>query len=142
MLGTCVNKSHHDFLCLCTDGWTGNYCQEKVNYCKNVTCKNNGVCRPLFRDYLCECVSSNYYGRHCEITTRALVVRKNISMSLSYIAIACLLTVISFFVTMDLLKYLFRIDITRDELERYRRKHTPRKKTDARTAVHLEYVNE
>jgi hypothetical protein len=99
-----------------------------VNYCQNITCENNGVCRPLFQDYQCECTSSDYSGRYCEITASTLIARKAVSKSFGYIAIICIAIVIAFIVVLDALKYLFRIDPTRDEFERLRRRKLLKKK--------------
>ena len=92
-----------------------------INYCDNITCANNGVCRRSFMNYTCDCVDESYSGRYCEIVGKKLVVLKFVSKSFSYIAITFLAIVAAFFVIMDILKYCFGIDPTKDELERIRR---------------------
>jgi hypothetical protein len=121
-IGTCNETSNRTFLCSCLSGWTDSYCQTKINYCSNVTCLNQGVCRPLLLNYTCECVGISYSGRHCEIVATTLVVRQIVCKSFGYIAILCLTIVVSFFVIMDILKYCFGIDPTKHEFERARRK--------------------
>ena len=141
ILGTCVNTSYTEFVCICADGWTNRYCETKVNYCHNISCQNGGICRPLFRDYRCECVSSSYSGRHCEITTSALIARKTLSRSFGYIAIICISIVIGFIVILDILKYFFRIDPVRGARERLRRRYIQKKKKKPGVAVRFVYVN-
>jgi hypothetical protein len=125
--GTCKEQSNTTFVCLCEEGWHGVHCEMKVNYCENVTCENNGVCRPLFRNYSCECLGDSYSGRHCEITSQKTFVRKIVSKSLSYIAILSLASVVGFIVIMDILKYGFGIDPVHEERERLRRKKQVKK---------------
>jgi len=83
---------------------------------------NNGVCRPLFRNYTCECLGESYSGRHCEIITTKIVTYQMVSKSFAYVAIIAMVSVAIFIVVMDILKYCFGIDPTREELERIRRK--------------------
>ena len=137
-----MNKSNTEFECICVLGWTNKNCEKKVNFCENVTCQNNAVCRPLFRDYKCECLSTSYSGRYCEIISTSLVVRKIVSKSVGYIAIICVLIVIGLVVTLDVLKYVFHIDPVRDEGERLRgKKQVVKKRTQPHIAIRYEYVN-
>ncbi|CAF0808853.1 unnamed protein product [Adineta ricciae] len=119
--GACNETSDKEFYCTCTPGWEGLHCDRKIDYCKNVTCMNNGICRSSHPNYTCDCLGSSYYGRHCEFTTTKLVVYKMISKSFAYIAIIAIVSVILFVVIMDILKYVFGIDPTREELQRIRR---------------------
>ncbi|CAF0851854.1 unnamed protein product [Adineta ricciae] len=119
--GACNETSDKEFDCTCTPGWEGLHCDRKIDYCKNVTCMNNGVCRSSHPNYTCDCLGSSYYGRHCEFTTTKVVVYKMISKSFAYIAIIAIVLVILFVVIMDILKYVFGIDPTREELQRIRR---------------------
>jgi hypothetical protein len=125
------------FNCTCTFGWTGIHCQTKINYCKNVTCLNNGVCRPLLGDYKCECLGDSFSGRHCEITANDILVRQAVSKSLSFVAILAGSSVIGFIVIMDVLKYGFGIDPVHDERERLRRK---RRATKIKRPVIVKYT--
>ena len=99
-----------------------------MNYCKNVTCENQGVCRSLLGDYRCECLGDSYSGRHCQFVSIRTVVFQIVSKSLGYIAILSLTIVVVFVVTMDLLKYGFGIDPVRVEREQLRREKQPRKR--------------
>jgi hypothetical protein len=128
------------FNCTCAFGWTGIHCETKINYCENVICLNNGVCRPLLGDYKCECLGDSFSGLHCEITANHIVVRQLVSKSFAFIAILAGISVIAFVVIMDILKYCFGIDPTHDELERIRQKK--RAKTTKRPVIiKYMYVN-
>jgi hypothetical protein len=140
-LGTCSNISNSDYLCVCEEGWTGIQCESMVNYCQNVTCKNNGVCRPLFRAYKCECLGTSYSGGHCEITASSLTIRQIVAKSFGYIAIIFIISVFVFVGTLDVLKYVFHIDSARGELERLRRRKYRKKKRKRGIAIHSRYVN-
>ncbi|UJR18357.1 hypothetical protein I4U23_005260 [Adineta vaga] len=121
--GKCFEILSKTFNCTCNDGWQGIHCESMINYCnfKNVTCLNNGVCRPLLLNYTCECLGNNYYvGRHCEITLKNIIIFKMISKSFSYIAIIAMITVALFIIIMDILKYGFGIDPVAEERKRIR----------------------
>ena len=132
-LGTCNETSNSTFECVCENGWTGIHCELKVNYCENVRCLNNGVCRPLFLNFTCECLGTSYSGRYCEITETKTIIHQTVSKSFGYIAILSLVSVALFFIIMDGLKYIFGIDPIKDELEKMkkekrlknRKKHPP-----------------
>jgi hypothetical protein len=126
-IGTCITVTNTTFNCTCAFGWTGTHCEIKINYCANVTCQNNGVCRPLLGSYKCECLGNSFSGLHCEITAAHIVMRKAISKSFAYIAILAALIVVAFVVIMDVLKYCFGIDPTRDELEQIQRQKRAKK---------------
>jgi hypothetical protein len=97
-----------------------------INYC--VKCLNNGVCRPLLLNYTCECLGDSYYGPHCELTETKIIIYKIVSKSFAYVAIVAMTIVAMFVVIMDVLRYCFGIDLTREELERYRREKRARKR--------------
>ena len=130
-VGICNETSDKTFSCSCKSGWEGTRCENQINYCMNVTCQNKAVCRPLFLNYTCECLSDGYSGRHCEITSTQMVMRQVVCKSLGYIAIIALVIVVMFIVIMDILKYCFGIDPVREERERLQRskrrvpKHRP-----------------
>ena len=140
-LGVCYEPSNTTFKCSCLNGWTGTHCERKVNYCENVKCLNNAVCRPLFLNYTCECLGTSYSGRHCEIVATALVVRQVVCKSFGYIAILFLVIVVSFFVIMDILKYCFGIDPAKHELEKFRRAKAARRAKRPPVIQRFIYVN-
>jgi hypothetical protein len=127
-LGTCNETLNRTFVCHCQIDWEGDHCERIVNYCKNVTCQNNGVCRSLLGDYLCECLGDSYSGRHCEITAKAILVYKPVSKSCGYVAIISMTSVAMLIVMMDILKYCFAIDPVREQRERIRQQKQARKR--------------
>jgi hypothetical protein len=104
------------------------YCEIKTNFCWNITCQNNGVCRPIVGNYTCECLGDSYFGRHCEHTTKKMVIYKIVSKSFGYVAIIAMVIVGMFIVIMDILKYCFGIDPVEEERERMRRKRVEKKR--------------
>ena len=116
-----------------------------VNYCDGITCYNDGVCRPLFLNYTCECLGTSFSGRHCEYVSTLLYIRRTVSRSLGYIAAIALTVVAGFVIVMDTLKYLFGIDPTKPELERIRRLRAWKRmkpKRQLRIAQRYIYVHE
>lgn len=116
------------FQCICASGWQGTHCESKTNYCYNITCENNGICRPLLLDYKCECLGNSYSGRHCEIVGWKIFILKLFSKSFAYIAIIAMITTVMFVIIMDILKYCFGIDPTNEEMKRYRHKKQANKR--------------
>ena len=112
-----------------------------INYCHNVICQNQGVCRPLLLDYRCECSTSSYSGRHCETIDDSLVARKIASKSLAFVAIICICLAIGFFVVMDGLKYIFHIDPVRHEREQLRRQRVAKKKKKTPVIIRYKYID-
>ena len=121
-LGTCHITVKQSFLCLCVNGWEGDQCESQVNLCRNVQCLNGGVCRPLFLNYICECLGESYSGRYCELTSWDTILHQRLSKSFAYIAIIAMVTAALLVVTMDVLKYGFGIDPAKEELAKMKRK--------------------
>lgn len=113
-----------------------------VNYCENVTCLNRGVCRPLFQNYSCECLGTSYSGRHCEFMANRIWVIQTVSKSFGYASILFLVSVVMFIVAMDILKYCFGIDLTKEELEKIRKTKAINKIKHKPVIVRHTYVNE
>ena len=110
-------------------GWEGFYCEKMIDYCSTVQCENNGICRPSFINYTCECLGDNYYyGRHCEHTTTKLKIFKTISQSCAYIVIIVLVSTGMFIVIMDVLKYGFGIDPVDEERKRIQKEKQLKKR--------------
>lgn len=121
-LGICNQTSPITFICRCHLGWTGRYCQQIINNCENIQCLNKGKCISLFLNFTCDCRGTGYSGRFCEIESTRLIVHQIVSKSVSYVAILVLIAVALFIIILDILKYCFGIDVTKDELEQIRRK--------------------
>jgi len=114
-----------------------------IDYCESVTCENNGVCQRLFMNFTCACVHDGFSGRYCEIVSAKLFIIKFVSKSFAYIAIIALASTIAFIVIMDILKYCFGIDPTKDDLERIRRQKAFKRAKQRRKPViqRFTYVN-
>ena len=135
--GVCNETSDSTFVCACPADWQGEHCEIPVNYCVNVTCANNGVCRSLPSDYKCECLGDSNSGRHCEVESSQLKVHQAVSRSFAYVAICALIMVALFIIAMDVLKYAFGIDPVREDRERHQRKMLARRR---HTLVILRFI--
>ncbi|CAF1343882.1 unnamed protein product [Adineta ricciae] len=117
----CIEMNLTSFFCNCSQGYTGDHCQNAINYCTNITCMDNGVCRPLLLDYKCECFSG-ISGRHCETIETHVIVRQYVTKSFTFITILIISIAAGFIVVLDVLKYLFRMDVTWRERQHIRYK--------------------
>ena len=92
-IGLCNETSNTTYECLCQSGWTNINCETKINYCDNIKCLNNGICRSILLNFTCECLGTSYSGRYCEITAQAAAVHQVVSKSLwlcsNYLYISC-----------------------------------------------------
>ncbi|KAI3380912.1 hypothetical protein SNEBB_001491 [Seison nebaliae] len=50
--------------CECKEGYTGQFCEMKIDYCSKNPCKNGGVCTSYSTGYTCLC-PSNFYDDDC-----------------------------------------------------------------------------
>ncbi|CAF4368645.1 unnamed protein product [Adineta steineri] len=137
-LGVCKITSKSTFNCTCSPGFEGTRCERRINYCLNITCYNEGVCRSVSLGYICQCLSGTS-GQHCEKTETKLFIYKAVSKSFAYIAIVAMVCVALFVLIMDILKYCFGIDLTRREVERIRRERRAKRRKPA--IQRLVYVN-
>ena len=109
------------------------HCETKINYCENVTCLNNGVCRPILLNYTCECLGTSFSGRYCEIVAKTMIIRQMTSKSFGYISIIFIGVIVMFFIIMDVLKYGFGIDPAKRRIRKDSTKKTSKKsKTSSR----------
>lgn len=106
------------YRCECSPGWTDVHCDRLINHCENITCFNGAICRSTTTDYECLCLTNSYSGRHCEHIETKLRIRQIVSKSFAYIAIISLALVFLFVIALDILKYCFRIDPTRNRRRR------------------------
>ena len=139
--GTCSETSNTTFACSCEIGWEDLHCQRQINYCTNITCLNNGVCRPSFRNYTCLCLKNTYSGEHCEITANQLIVLQIVSKSFAYVSIIVIISVAMFIVIMDVLKYGFGIDpVERSDRRKRRKKHKKCRKERKKPPIAIRFV--
>ena len=109
-----------------------------MDYCGNVTCENNGVCRGSLLNYKCECLGEAFSGRHCEIKSSANVVHQAVARSFAFIAIIVLGITVGFIVMLDVLKYFFSVDPAGEEKRKLANK---RRRRQPAVAVRFVYVN-
>ena len=137
----CNETSDTTFQCICQNGWIGDNCESTVNYCDDSTCMNNAVCRPLFLNYSCECLTSSYSGRHCEMFSTGLIVLQTVCKSFGYIVIIMLIAAASFVVILDILKYGFGIDPNKEDLARMRQSKRAKRTRCAPVIKRFVYIN-
>ncbi|XP_066263462.1 very low-density lipoprotein receptor-like [Branchiostoma lanceolatum] len=63
------------YTCICTDGWLGKYCQQKIDQCKPHQCQNNATCRATEDGYTCDC-TNGWRGTFCQKRQRQRGVRQ------------------------------------------------------------------
>lgn len=51
-------------VCVCTSGWTGDRCQDRLLSCDDVTCSNNGTCTVTENQFNCHC-TDGWQGEGC-----------------------------------------------------------------------------
>ena len=110
-----------NFSCLCTPEHTGVHCEVLIHRCHQNPCLNRGVCQRLPLDYKCDCLTSDYSGRHCEHVSTRLLIRQYISKGIAYVCIFAIVITVGFVIVMDGLKYIFGIDPVRGERDAIRR---------------------
>ena len=108
--GQCNETSPITFECECYPGYEGLHCESLTDYCRSIICQNNGQCRPSLLNFTCECTTSDFTGRYCEIKSASLVIKAAVKQSIGYIAIIAILGAFSIIVMLDILKYVFKID--------------------------------
>ena len=131
-VGICSETSSTAFTCLCPPAWKGTHCETTLDACANITCQNNGVCRPSLLHYTCQCLGTSYSGRHCEIKSKATAVLQAVSRSFAFVAIIAMVTLALLIVLLDVLKYCFNVN---KDIRPIRRKKQPH------TMVRFIYVN-
>ena len=65
--GHCSN-SRGSYQCTCVNGYTGDNCENKIDFCRTAPCLNGGVCQSLASSYRCDCTFGTS-GLHCEHTS-------------------------------------------------------------------------
>ena len=53
--GHCVDLGSSNFKCVCKSGFTGEYCEDKIDYCSSNPCQNGGRCLSYPGGYTCVC---------------------------------------------------------------------------------------
>jgi len=121
--GSC-NETLNDTGCTCPTGKIGNYCEYQVDLCANISCQNDAVCISAYGNWSCLCTNTDLYsGVYCETKASSLVIKEIISRSFGCVAIGCIVTVVSFVILLDTLKYVFNIDPVQRDFRLIREKH-------------------
>ena len=63
--GLCVDQNN-GFVCQCSPGYTGTFCQTEIDECESNPCQNGAECIDQVDAYLCIC-PEGYTGTNCEI---------------------------------------------------------------------------
>jgi hypothetical protein len=74
-----------------------------------MACQNGGQCEDLVNAYRCNCLSY-FSGERCEIKDEELVLKENVSRSFSVFAIFFIIMTYAFFISLDALRFVFRIE--------------------------------
>ena len=136
LIGVCNETANNTHRCTCSPDWQGTHCETSVNYCGNVICLNNGVCRSMSQNYTCDCLGSSFSGRYCEVKSSQLKVHEVVSRSFAFVAICAMITAAMFIVVMDILKHGFGIDVASKD-----RKPPRRKRAKEHTAIRFIFVH-
>ena len=139
-VGTCEKLMNGTYTCQCAVGWEGSACEKRLNYCANVTCENQGVCRSRTSTYECLCLGESYSGRHCETVSKETVILRTVASSISFTLISIISGCALFIVMMDVLKYVFGVDVAKVE-EKDRRPRRRHRRPKHLHIIHYVYVN-
>jgi hypothetical protein len=139
-LALCNTTSNSTFQCLCDAGWEGLHCETMINFCENILCQNNGVCRPTLQNFSCECLGGSFSGLYCEITSAKIAVLKTVSRSFASIAIVAISAVIIFVAGMDALKYFFGIDPVQSQLNNKPERKKKKKIASASAPIAMRFI--
>jgi hypothetical protein len=110
----CINNSTCNqfgkmYNCSCPTGFEGYHCEFNIDDCVENICQNGGQCEDLINAYKCNCLSY-FSGEHCEIKNQELVIKENVSRSFSVFAICFIIFTFGFFVSLDALRFVFKIE--------------------------------
>lgn len=86
------------------------------------------------------CLSGSYSGEHCEIVENNLEKHQILAKSFSYVAMTSIGVVVGYFLSMDVLKYVFGIDPIKQVQPKPSRRKRPKRK-QATSFVRFTYVD-
>lgn len=55
--------------CICSSGFTGQYCDTDIDECLSSPCQHGGLCIDGRNNYSCDCSDLFFTGPNCEIGT-------------------------------------------------------------------------
>ena len=104
--GLCIEVNNKNgFVCNCSQFYVGDYCETKIDLCKNITCSSHGTCVDLGNSTKCVCYEM-YLGDLCQNESDELAKVKAIISIASIIAIITIVLFYNCFLLMDFLKYI------------------------------------
>jgi hypothetical protein len=101
--------NHMHYNCSCIDGFDGYHCETNIDDCFEDSCKNGGQCIDLINGFSCNCFTF-FYGEFCEIKKGELVLQENVSKAFSVVAILFIISTFGFFILLDMMRYVFKIE--------------------------------
>ncbi len=87
----------------------GLHCEINIDDCLEDSCKNGAQCEDLINDFRCICTSF-FSGQFCETKNAELEMKENVSRSFSVLAILFIILTYAFFISLDILKFVFKIE--------------------------------
>jgi hypothetical protein len=149
---TCLNVNSTSLECKCPSNglYYGEYCENRINLCENVTCSSKGYCFVQNQTQTkCKC-NNGYNGEACELESNTIKQLKTFQWTSTIVCIICIIIFWTLIVGSDVLDYLKigheKIDMNEWRREKYYgkndNKETKRKIPCKKGAIiHFEYVN-
>lgn len=81
---------------------------------------NGGVCKPAVENQSCAYIDEYYEAQYCEIERGNIRILKFFSRLMTYVAIIIIAFFVLFFIGINTLKYILRMDISLEEREEIR----------------------
>jgi hypothetical protein len=106
--GTCINSqdlTSSSCQCLENGPFYGQYCENTINLCENVTCSSHGYCTQNQNETKCKC-NRGYEGDMCEKELNEVKKVKYTQWTTTIICIVCIITFWLVIITSDILDYL------------------------------------
>ena len=112
-------SSNSSYKCKCNSFHYGEYCEIKVDICRNETCSGNGNCLDENNSPKCKCFNL-FYGEKCEFESAELRTAKSI---ITFASVTALITIFLFYgiiAFLDILKYFFKVKLNGKSLKKIR----------------------
>ncbi len=106
--GTCINSLDlTSSSCKCPENglFYGQYCENTINLCENVTCSSHGYCMQNQNKTKCKC-QNGYEGDGCELESNIIKVVKKVQWTTTIICTTCIVTFIILILGNDLFNFL------------------------------------
>jgi len=124
------------YSCQCVYGYDGTNCELVSDLCGNITCEYDGVCISSYLMWSCQCLDSSLYsGIYCQDKSSALITKQILCRSFAIAAIIALCCVFAFVFTMDILKYVLKIEPVERKRHRLRMKQKKKEQKKFRKKI-------